>query len=532
MCPVHMWGHARALGVLAARFVQMSPVTVTFCIGSKNYDKMKAEIASDFVTGQDEPMTRIRLLRMEQGHDPLDPTVYNNSVLQSWEKLRLAQPVECETAAGTPYRLNLQAEPLSAIIVDNLAITIANVLFRQRQDGDVPANLRIYGWSPVTTSYILSTYREDLIPRVEEMVAREGVTFNEAALKLFAEPTGRVVHSPALPPMYDYELEPQGLVLIVPTGPEMCGNIFIRLARFLTQVDGLLTFDASAYNHKATKAMRDWFGETGRKVYYAGPLIPSATRPISRTSQAHGEGDEGRTVMAFLDKQLAARGEKSVIYISFGSMFWPMDPAKLLAALEVLMQKNIPFLMTRPSPFAHIPDEFMNKLATYPGAHVANWVPQLAVLEHHATGWCFSHGGHNTVLECIHTGIPMILWPIAADQEPNAAHLTDQLDVAYELLEVRHGAGFGPIYRTGRKLVGTVDAVRDELEDVLVRAFGADGEAKRQRLLGVRAELEQAWAEAGAEGAEGVRRMMDRHPKSIPSDYYQSDMGDPLGSQS
>ncbi|KAI0323798.1 UDP-Glycosyltransferase/glycogen phosphorylase [Cubamyces sp. BRFM 1775] len=480
MCPVHMWGHARALGILAARLVKMRPITVTFCIGSKNYDKIKAEIASDFVTGQDEPLTRIRytILRMEQGQDPLDPTVYSDSVLKTWEELHLGRPVECETAAGTLYTLNVQAEPLSAVIIDNLAITIADVLFKQRRNGQLPANVGIYGWSPIATSYLLTTYREDLIPRIEEMVAREGVTFNEAAFRLFAVPTGRVVRCTALPPMYDYELEPQGLLLVV---------------------DGVLTFDAAAYNPQATKALREWFGETGRKIYYAGPLIPSAPRPISRTSRG-GEDNEGREVMAFLDKQLTQRGEKSVIYISFGSMFWPMDPAKLLAALEVLMETHISFLMTRPSPFAHIPDEFLDKVKAYSSAHVANWVPQLAVLGHPAMGWSLTHGGHNTVLECIDAGIPMIIWPIAADQEPNAAHLTDNLDIAYELLEVRNGAGLGPIFRTGRKLVGTVDAVREELKDVLVRAFGADGEAKRQRLLGVRAKLGEAWAEDEGEG--------------------------------
>ncbi|KAI0653182.1 UDP-Glycosyltransferase/glycogen phosphorylase [Cubamyces menziesii] len=500
MCPVHMWGHARALGILAARLVKMRPITVTFCIGSKNYDKIKAEIASDFITDEDGLLTCIRLLRMEQGdsRDPLDPTVYSSSVLRMWDQLHSGKPVECETAAGTPYTLDLQAEPLSAVIVDILATAISDVLFKQRREGELPHNLRIYGWSPISMSYLLTGLCEDVTPQIEETVAREDITFNEAAFDVFCKPKGRVIRCTALPPMYDYELEPQGFFLIV------C-------------VDGLLTFDAAAYNPKATKALREWFGETGRKVYFAGPLIPSAPRPISRGLQGGVEGD----VMAFLDKQLAERGEKSVIYISFGSMFWPMDPAKLLAALEVLMEKNIPFLMTRPSPFAHIPDEFMDKVKVYSGAHVASWVPQLAVLEHPATGWCFTHGGHNTVLECIDAGIPMIVWPIAVDQEPNAAHLTDNLDIAYELLEVRHGAGLGPIYRTGRKLVGTVDAVRDELEDVLARAFGADGEAKRERLLEMRAKLREAWVEGqDKHESENVKGVARTETQAFLSDVY------------
>lgn len=62
-----------------------------------------------------------------------------------------------------------------------LAIAISDVLFKQRRDGELPTSLRIYGWSPISMSYLLTIYREDLIPQVEEIVARDGVTFNEAA---------------------------------------------------------------------------------------------------------------------------------------------------------------------------------------------------------------------------------------------------------------------------------------------------------------------------------------------------------------
>ena len=55
------------------------------------------------------------------------------------------------------------------------------MLFKQRREGELPANLRIYGWSPISMSYLLTGLREDVIPQIEETVAREGITFNEAA---------------------------------------------------------------------------------------------------------------------------------------------------------------------------------------------------------------------------------------------------------------------------------------------------------------------------------------------------------------
>lgn len=102
-----------------------------------------------------------------------------------------------------------------------------------------------------------------------------------------------------------------------------------------------------------------------------------------------------------------------------------------------------------------------------------------------------------------------ILWPIFTDQPVNAIHPTDHLDVAYELLEVRHGTGLGPIFRTGKTPTGTLAAVQEELGKVLECAFGEDGEAKRKRLQVLRTSLDRAWAEDGVARAEAESFMGD-----------------------
>ena len=71
----------------------------------------------------------------------------------------------------------------------------------------------------------------------------------------------------------------------------------------------------------------------------------------------------------------------------------------------------------------------------------------------------------------------------------NAIHLSETLDVGFELIEVRHGAGAGKIYRTGRVPVATVDAVKEEMRDVLERAYGAEGAQKRANLLSASGNL-------------------------------------------
>ena len=91
----------------------------------------------------------------------------------------------------------------------------------------------------------------------------------------------------------------------------------------------------------------------------------------------------------------------------------------------------------------------------------------------------------------------------------NAAHLTTNLDVAYELIEVRTGErGLQPIHRLGRAPVGTVQAVREEAALVLEKAFGEDGENKRANILKLREQVLAAW-KAGGSGHRDLESLRD-----------------------
>ena len=91
-----------------------------------------------------------------------------------------------------------------------------------------------------------------------------------------------------------------------------------------------------------------------------------------------------------------------------------------------------------------------------------------------------------------------IVWPFGGDQTLNAVHISDQLQIGYELLEVRTGEGLKPIYRTGYAPKGTVDAVKAEVRDVFKKAFGEDGAKKRARLEAVRKGVRGEWEEGGS----------------------------------
>lgn len=76
--------------------------------------------------------------------------------------------------------------------------------------------------------------------------------------------------------------------------------------------------------------------------------------------------------------------------------------------------------------------------------------------------------------------------------------VAEQHMIGYELLEVRSGHGLKQIYRTGYTPVGTEEAIKEEARDVLVKAFGEDGEEKRQRLKILRKAVLREWEEGGS----------------------------------
>lgn len=63
------------------------------------------------------------------------------------------------------------------------------------------------------------------------------------------------------------------------------------------------------------------------------------------------------------------------------------------------------------------------------GLLVPNWAPQVEILSHGSTGEFLSHCGWSSVLETIVHGVPLIAWPLFAEQKMNAVLVADDLKV-------------------------------------------------------------------------------------------------------
>jgi len=87
-----------------------------------------------------------------------------------------------------------------------------------------------------------------------------------------------------------------------------------------------------------------------------------------------------------------------------------------------------------------LPSGFMER-TNERGLVVRSWAPQVEVLNRESVGGFVSHCGWNSVLEGVVAGVPMIAWPLHAEQHVNRNVMVEDMKVAVAV-EQREGDGF------------------------------------------------------------------------------------------
>jgi abscisate beta-glucosyltransferase len=177
-------------------------------------------------------------------------------------------------------------------------------------------------------------------------------------------------------------------------------------------------------------------------------------------------------------KWLDDKEPDSVLYISFGSLA-RFSPQQLIEIAHGLEASNHPFIWvvgkifmksegTREEEENWLPDGFEERIKeSKKGLIIRGWAPQLLILEHPAVGAFMTHCGWNSTLEGVSSGIPMITWPITAEQFFNEKLVTDVLGIGVQVGSVEWMS-----FNVEKKaLVG-----REKVEVAVKRLMGGDGD--------------------------------------------------------
>ncbi|KAI3741349.1 hypothetical protein L1987_59021 [Smallanthus sonchifolius] len=168
------------------------------------------------------------------------------------------------------------------------------------------------------------------------------------------------------------------------------------------------------------------------KIYPVGPMIQTGSS---------NDAVDGSGCLKWLDGQPCG----SVLYISFGSggTLSSNQLNELAMGLELSEQRFI-WVVRNPSDqpnatyfnshghkdaLGFLPKGFLERTKSN-GLVVSSWAPQAQILSHSSTGGFLTHCGWNSILETVVHGVPVIAWPLYAEQKMNAVSLTEGIKVA------------------------------------------------------------------------------------------------------
>ncbi|XP_026425204.1 UDP-glycosyltransferase 92A1-like [Papaver somniferum] len=225
------------------------------------------------------------------------------------------------------------------------------------------------------------------------------------------------------------------------------GKFAQRHISLMLKSDGMLCNSVEEIDVVGLKILRNLM--ESKRVWTVGPLLPSYLL------LGHQNKNNGSVVTHFRkEKEFGISPESciewlnhqkpsSVLYISFGSQFTISAPKMMELALGLEKSgKNFIWVLKPPSGFDSksefksewLPEGFVERMnETQKGLLVKKWAPQLEILCHRSTGVFLSHCGWNSVLESLSQGVPIIGWPLFAEQHYNSKMIQEEMRVSVEL---------------------------------------------------------------------------------------------------
>ncbi|CAJ2646343.1 unnamed protein product [Trifolium pratense] len=295
-------------------------------------------------------------------------------------------------------------------------------------------------------------------------------------------------HEPLLIPGCEPVQFEDTLEILVPPY-EPIHEAVVNLTREILSANGILINTWQNLEPAATKAIieHEILGQfTNGPVYPVGPLV----RNVEPEEKREGEN----LILSWLDEQPA----ESVIFLSFGSggTISKCQMTELAYGLELSKQGFI-WVVRQPTEgdasaaffeakdcdglpiINYLSDGFVSRTKDV-GICVTMWAPQAEILKHPAIGGFVTHCGWNSVLESILNGVPMVAWPLYAEQKMNATMLSKELGVAVKATPIEEG---GVVCR--KQIAELIHRVMVDEEGIAMRVKVKDYKLSGEKALSV-----------------------------------------------
>ncbi|CEL58898.1 UDP-glycosyltransferase 74C1 OS=Arabidopsis thaliana GN=UGT74C1 PE=2 SV=1 [Rhizoctonia solani AG-1 IB] len=336
-------------------------------------------------------------------------------------------------------------------------------------------NIPVAGWWITPASSLMTftgheeTSKKTVYDALAHIDASQEDFFTEANKLYLQNVSDRLVSIPGLPAVYEWELNPQSVSFI----PPFMAYLIPRVSNLLKHVATLILCTTFEMEPISSSSLSSAFNSP-IESFFVGPSVD--------LSPPH-QPDPESPVTQFLDRAYNEKGAHSVVYVAFGTAFFPLPESMthLMAAVDEIVNSGFRFVFALSSANAKLDKSWMDAHIEAGNAVFPEWTNQTAVLEHPAIHYFLSHGGWNSSTEALVRGVPMIFWPFIGDQPTNSMLIATIHDCGFELLQVRTGPAKSKAYRSdsATKIVGTDDAVREEMKRILELSNGTRGAHQR-----------------------------------------------------
>lgn len=238
----------------------------------------------------------------------------------------------------------------------------------------------------------------------------------------------------------------------------------------------------------------------GRRAWHIGPVALCNRDNADKSGRGYKAAIDRSNCLKWLDSKSAG----SVLYVCFGSLC-DITTAQLREMALGLEASSHPFVwVVRNNGDEWIPEGFEERIEGR-GLVIRGWAPQILILNHPSVGGFLTHCGWNSSLEAVSAGLPLVTWPLFAEQFYNEKLIVDVLKI---------GVSVGvKEYAMNPEDRGLVDAatIKNAAEELMGSGEEAQERRKRARELG---EMAMKAVEKGGSSYEDlsnlIQELMDK----------------------
>ncbi|KAL7236550.1 hypothetical protein ACSBR1_019779 [Camellia fascicularis] len=202
---------------------------------------------------------------------------------------------------------------------------------------------------------------------------------------------------------------------------------------FAKMVEKLMKAERTSYGivinsfHELEPAYSEYYRKVvGRRAWHIGPVSLCNRDDEDKACRGNQTSIDEHECLTWL----ASKKPNSVLYACFGSLsnFSTAQLREIAMGLEASGQQFIWVVRKEKTKEEWLPEGF-EKQSEGRGLIIWGWAPQVLILDHEAIGGFMTHCGWNSVLEGLTAGVPLITWPLFAEQFSNEKLVTDILKV-------------------------------------------------------------------------------------------------------